>query len=92
MAVITAMQPRCCREKQKMILQKKKTNLNSPTALPAFMMIWAGDDAIRNYLIAIRLGENRKEYFAARAALQIGQIYEKGGQKALAIAILPEMH
>lgn len=44
------------------------------------------DDAIRNYLIAIRLGENRKEYFAARAALQIGQIYEKRGQKALAVA------
>jgi hypothetical protein len=44
------------------------------------------DDAIRNYLITIRLGENRKEYFAARAALQIGQIYEKRGQKALAIA------
>jgi tetratricopeptide (TPR) repeat protein len=44
------------------------------------------DDAIRNYLITIRIGENRKEYFAARAALQIGQIYEKRGQKALAIA------
>lgn len=43
------------------------------------------EDAIRSYLIAIRLGENRKEYFAARAALQIGQIYEKRGQKALAI-------
>jgi len=44
------------------------------------------DDAIRNYLIAIRMGQNRKEYFAARAALQIGQIYEKRGQKALAIS------
>jgi tetratricopeptide (TPR) repeat protein len=43
------------------------------------------EDAIRNYLIAIRLGEKRPEYFAARAALQIGQIYEKRGQKALAI-------
>ena len=43
------------------------------------------EDAIRNYQIAIRLGENRKEYFAARAALQIGQIYEKRGQKTLAI-------
>ena len=43
------------------------------------------EDAIRNYQIAIRLGENRKEYFAARAALQIAQIYEKRGQKALAI-------
>jgi tetratricopeptide (TPR) repeat protein len=43
------------------------------------------DDAIRNYLIAIRMGEHRKEYFAARAAVQIGYIYEKRGQKALAI-------
>jgi tetratricopeptide (TPR) repeat protein len=43
------------------------------------------EDAIRNYLIAIRMGEHRTEYFAARAALQIGQIYEKKGQKAMAI-------
>ena len=43
------------------------------------------DDAIRNYLIAIRLGQYRKEHYAARAALQIGQIYESHGQKALAI-------
>ncbi|MES2003121.1 MAG: tetratricopeptide repeat protein [Bacteroidota bacterium] len=43
------------------------------------------EDAIRNYQIAIRLGEHRREYFAARAALQIGQIYEKRGQKSLAI-------
>ncbi len=43
------------------------------------------EDAIRNYLIAIRLGEHRPEYYAARAALQIAQIYEKKGQKALAI-------
>jgi hypothetical protein len=44
------------------------------------------EEAIRNYLIAIHRGQNRKEYFAARAALQIGYIYEKKGQKALAIA------
>ena len=44
------------------------------------------EEAIRNYQIAIRLGENRKEYYAARAALQIAQIYEKKGQKALAIS------
>jgi tetratricopeptide (TPR) repeat protein len=43
------------------------------------------DEAIHTYLIAIRLGQNRKEYYAARAALQIGQIYESRGQKALAI-------
>jgi tetratricopeptide (TPR) repeat protein len=44
------------------------------------------EQAIRSYLIAIRLGENRPEYFAARAALQLGQLYEKKGQKALAIS------
>jgi tetratricopeptide (TPR) repeat protein len=43
------------------------------------------DDAIRNYLITIRLGEHRSEHYAARAALQIAQIYEKRGQKGLAI-------
>ncbi len=43
------------------------------------------DDAIRNYLIAIKIGINRKEYFAARAALQIAQIYEQRGQTKLAI-------
>jgi hypothetical protein len=44
------------------------------------------DEAIRNYLIAINIGQFRKEYFAARAAVQIGQIYEKKGQKSLAIS------
>lgn len=44
------------------------------------------EEAIRNYLIAIRIGEHRKEYYAARAALQTGQIYEKRGQKAMAIS------
>ncbi|SJZ72491.1 tetratricopeptide repeat protein [Sediminibacterium ginsengisoli] len=44
------------------------------------------DDAIQAYLVAIRIGENRKEYFAARAALQVGQIYESKGQKATAIS------
>ncbi|MBN9299261.1 MAG: hypothetical protein J0I41_19830 [Filimonas sp.] len=42
--------------------------------------------AIQAYLAAIKLGEKRTEYFAARAALQIGNIYEKQGKKALAIA------
>jgi tetratricopeptide (TPR) repeat protein len=42
-------------------------------------------EAINAYLAAIKLGEFRKEYFAARAAVQIGQIYEARGQKALAI-------
>ncbi len=43
------------------------------------------DDAIKNYLVAIKIGINRKEYYAARAALQIAQIYEQRGQIKLAI-------
>ncbi len=43
------------------------------------------EEAIRNYLITIRIGENRKEHFAARAAIQIGLIYENKGQKTKAI-------
>lgn len=43
------------------------------------------DDAIRNYLVAIKLGENRREHYAARAALQIGMIYEERGDKATAL-------
>ncbi|KAF0243058.1 MAG: hypothetical protein FD183_149 [Chitinophagaceae bacterium] len=43
------------------------------------------DEAIKAYLITIRIGSNRKEYFAARAAVQIAQIYEARGQKSLAI-------
>ncbi len=44
-----------------------------------------GDEAIQYYLEAIRLGESRTEYYAARAAWQIGQIYEKRGEKAKAM-------
>ena len=44
------------------------------------------DEAIETYLTAIKLGQQRKEYFAARAALQIGYIYESRNdpQKAMA--------
>lgn len=43
------------------------------------------DSAIKHYLSAIALGENRTEYYASRAALQIGMIYEKQGNKTLAV-------
>jgi len=43
------------------------------------------DDAIAFYLKAIAIGEKRTEYYAARAALQIGIIYEKRGDKKKAI-------
>ncbi len=37
------------------------------------------NDAIEFYKLAIRLGKDRKEYFAARAALHIGNIFEEKG-------------
>jgi tetratricopeptide (TPR) repeat protein len=43
------------------------------------------DAAIKSYLSAISLGENRTEYYASRAALQIGMIYEQQGNKNMAI-------
>jgi hypothetical protein len=43
------------------------------------------DEAIKFYQFAISIGEKRKEYFAARAALQLGFIYERKGDKATAI-------
>ncbi|TAF50890.1 MAG: hypothetical protein EAZ62_07260 [Sphingobacteriia bacterium] len=43
------------------------------------------EEAIRNYKIAARKGEMRPEHFGARAALQLGMIYEARGQKDLAI-------
>lgn len=44
------------------------------------------DEAIKFYQSAIKLGKDRPEYYAARAAVQIGFIYEKRNQKSLAIA------
>ncbi|MFL9482304.1 tetratricopeptide repeat protein [Chitinophagaceae bacterium LWZ2-11] len=44
------------------------------------------DDAIKAYQSAITLGADRKEYYAARAAWQIAQIYERQGKKAQAIS------
>lgn len=43
------------------------------------------DSAVKYYLSAITLGKNRTEYYASRAALQLGLIYEKQGNKQLAI-------
>ncbi len=45
-----------------------------------------GDEAIQFYEMAIALGKDRTEYYAARAALQMGFIYERRNQKSLAIA------
>lgn len=43
------------------------------------------DSAIKYYQSAITLGINRTEYYASRAALQIGMIYEKKGNHQLAV-------
>jgi len=44
------------------------------------------DEAIKYYQETIRLGKDRQEYYAARAAVQIGYIYEMRNQKKQAIA------
>lgn len=44
------------------------------------------DDALKAYQSTINFGRNRTEYFAARAALQSGLIYEKLGNTAKAIS------
>jgi tetratricopeptide (TPR) repeat protein len=43
------------------------------------------NDAMIAYEEALRLGENRSEYYGARAALQIGYIYESRGDKKKAL-------
>ena len=45
-----------------------------------------GDEAIAAYLTTLKTGETLKEYFAARAALQTGYIYEQRGDRTTAIA------
>lgn len=45
-----------------------------------------GDEAIAAYLTTLKTGASLKEYFAARAALQTGYIYEQRGDRATAIA------
>ena len=49
------------------------------------------DEAIKYYQAAIKLGKTRTEYYAARAALQMGYIYEKRNQKSLAITAYQEL-
>ncbi|MCW3080838.1 MAG: hypothetical protein JWR87_2268 [Segetibacter sp.] len=48
------------------------------------------DEAIKHYQAAIKLGKTRTDYYAARAALQMGNIYENRNQKSLAIAAYKE--
>ncbi len=42
-------------------------------------------DAIQAYNATIKMGENSKEYYAARAAWQTGLLYEQTGNKEHAI-------
>lgn len=46
----------------------------------------ADEEAIKFYKLAINIGEKRKEHFAARAALQLGFIYERKGDKPTALS------
>ncbi|HXB93672.1 MAG TPA: tetratricopeptide repeat protein [Puia sp.] len=46
-----------------------------------------GDEAITAYQATIRTGENLREYYAARAALQAGYIYERRGDRVKAIGL-----
>lgn len=43
-------------------------------------------EAVKYYLKTIEIGATRKEYFAARAALQIGEIYERQNKKTIAVS------
>lgn len=43
------------------------------------------EEAIKMYQLTIKIGEARTEYYAARAALQIGLLYEKQGNKDQAL-------
>ena len=45
------------------------------------------EEALANYAATIKQGQNRTEYFAARAALQSGQLYESRGKKQQAIEL-----
>lgn len=45
------------------------------------------DKAVSFYTLTIKEGRNRKEYFAARAALQLGLMYEHAGKKQDALAM-----
>ena len=50
------------------------------------------DEAIQAYLGTIKIGKTRTEYFAARAALQTGMIYEKQkNNKPMAIAFYQQV-
>ncbi|HRH60463.1 MAG TPA: hypothetical protein PL045_07825, partial [Chitinophagaceae bacterium] len=43
------------------------------------------NEAVQMYLLAIKLGKGSTEYYASRAALQIGLIYETQNKKDLAV-------
>jgi tetratricopeptide (TPR) repeat protein len=43
------------------------------------------NEALESYQVALQLGINRREYYAARAALQMGYIYESRGDRKNAL-------
>jgi tetratricopeptide (TPR) repeat protein len=73
---------------------KTATDFNSPEEQLEFSYrvgriyddLGKDDDALKAYAYAIKIGETSTAYYAARAALQMGIIYEKQGNKNLAIS------
>ena len=56
----------------------------------AYQELGNNNKALENYQVAINTGKERHEQFAARAALQMGIIYEHSGNKARAISSYKE--
>ncbi len=77
-----------------MLAAKSKDDFNTPADKLEYVYrmgriyddLGNDNDAIQFYANAMQMGKGMREYYAARASLQIGYIYEKRGQKALAIS------
>lgn len=75
------------RDALKLLHGKKYTDFDNPQDRSEFAYrvgrlyddLNADNDAIDFYKVAVTLGKDRKEYFAARASLHIGNIYEARG-------------
>lgn len=77
---------------QALAILLKITNLNSENELEWYYRLGRVYDelnneekALENYLKTLEIGKNSTEYFAARAALQTGYLYEKKGNNKEAI-------
>jgi tetratricopeptide (TPR) repeat protein len=81
--------------REALAILQAKTNADFPKPVDALEFVYRlarihddmgkDNEAIQYYLSAMTLGAKMKEYYAARAALQIAYIYEQRGQKDMAI-------